>query len=309
MNNYASLRKQNNSPAFAAMALALCVVLSASVMFERLAAYSTRDIYQNIPLTKSAGITTVINGQRDENGVVHFAEAARFDPDAPVVLSYSPFLAGTWFQVTDENTVWQGETNVEIFRISYENGEGNVTVQSNRGDKVIAPGTSNMYKFQLENTGSHAVQYTMNMEAYFTDGTYAIPVNARVFDKYGKFYAGTETEMVDVLELNGVADSGTLKAGYIMPYTLEWEWPFEEDDVYDTMLGNLAVEEDITLTIVIKTTATYSPDPPGGGDGEPPKTGDIHFIMTMGTMSVSGTMLLILLLLPKRRKEEEYPQP
>lgn len=304
MNNYASLRKKNNGPAFAVLALTLCVVLSASVLFERLTAYTTRDVYQSIPLTKSAGITTVRTGQRDENGGIHFAEAARFDPHAPVVLSYSPFLAGTWFQVTDENTVWQGETNVEIFRLSYENGQGTVTVQSGRGDKVIAPGTSNAYRFQLENTGSHAVEYTMSMEAYFTDGTHTIPVNARVFDKYGKFYAGTETEMVDVLDLNGVSDSGTLKSGYIMPYTLEWEWPFEEDDAYDTMLGNLAVDEDITLTIVINTTASYTPDPPSGGDGEPPKTGDTMLLWTMGAMLTSGAMLLVLLILPRRKKEE-----
>ena len=304
MNNYASLRKRNSSTAFPVIALVLCVVLSTSVLFERLAAYSSRDVYQSIPLTKSGGITTVLTGQRDESGNVHFASAARFDPHAPVVLSYSPLLTGTWFQVTDENTVWQGETNVEIFRISYENGEGNVTVQSSNGDKLVAPGTSNTYNFQLENTGSHAVEYSMSMDAYFTDGTYTIPVNARVFDKYGAFYAGSETETVDVLELNGVSDSGTLKAGYIMPYTLEWEWPFEEDDAYDTMLGNLAVDEDISLTIVINTTASYTPDPPSGGDGEPPKTGDSQFLLTMGAMITSGTMLLFLLILPKRRKKE-----
>ena len=304
MNNYASLKKQNNSMAFAVIALARCVVLSASVLFERLAGYSTREVYQSIPLTRSGGITTVLTGQRDDNGDIHFAEAARFVPHAPVVLSYSPFLSGTWFRVTDENTVWQGETDIEIFRLSYENGEGNMTVQSSRGDRVIAPGTSNTYKFQLENTGSHAVEYSMSMEAFFTDGTHTIPVNARVFDKYGQFYAGSETETVDVLELNGVSDSGTLKEGYVMPYTLEWEWPFDGDDRYDTFLGNLAVEEDISLTIVIHTTASYIPDPPGGGDGELPKTGDTDILWSMGAMTISGTVLLMMLLLPRRRKKE-----
>jgi hypothetical protein len=41
-----------------------------------------------------------------------------------------------------------------------------------------------------------------------------------------------------------------------MPYILQWRWPFDIDDEYDTMLGNLAVEEDISLTIVIRTTAS-----------------------------------------------------
>lgn len=305
MNGYASLRKKNNGTALAVSALALCVVLSASVLCERLAAYTTRDRIHYIPLTKSEGITTVLTGQPDENGDIHFAEAAAFRPQQPVVLAYSPILTANWFRVVDENTVWQGETDIEIFRLSYENGQGQITVQSGSGQKVIAPGTSNTYSFSLENTGSHAVEYSMTMEAYFTDGTHTIPVNARVYDKYGNYYAGTEEAMVDVLELNGVSDSGILKAGYIMPYTLQWEWPFEEDDAYDTMLGNLAVEEDISLTIVINTTASYTPDPPSGGDGEPPKTGDTAIMWTMGAMAASGAALLVLLILPKRRKKDD----
>lgn len=304
MNNYASLRKKNNGTGLAVVALVMCVVLSATVLFSRLVAYTTADPCHYIPLTRSDRFTTVLTGQPDENGDLHFTEAA-YNPAQPVVLSYSPFLTANWFQVTDENTVWQGETDIEIFRISYENGEGKATVNSLRGDKVLAPGTSNTYSFTLENTANHAVEYEMTMEAYFTDGTYTIPVDARVYDKYGTYYAGSAEEKVDVLALNEVSDSGTLKAGYQMPYTLEWEWPFEEDDAYDTMLGNLAVEEDITLTIVINTTASYTPDPPGGGDGEPPKTGDTAIMWTMGAMMTSGAVLLVLLFLPKRRKGEE----
>ena len=305
MNNYSSLRKRNNGTGLAVVSLVLCVMLTAAVLFERLATYAAYENYQSIPLTKSAGITTVFTGQVDENGDIRFSEGPRFHPNAPLVLSYSPFLSESWFRVVDENTVWQGKTDIEIFRLSYENDANHVTVQSSNGQKLLAPGTSNTYKFQLENTSDHALEYTMDMDAYFSDGQYVIPVNARVLDKYGEYYAGTETEMVDVLELNDVSDSGTLKAGYIMPYTLEWEWPFEEDDAYDTMLGNLAVEEDITLTIVINTTASYTPDPPGGGDGESPKTGDTEIMWAMGAMMVSGTALLFLLVMPRRKKEKK----
>ncbi|MBR2310750.1 MAG: hypothetical protein IKA47_09505 [Oscillospiraceae bacterium] len=300
MNSYSSLRKRNNGTGLAVVSLALCVVLTATVLFERLAAYATREEYHSIPLTRSGGITTVVAGRLEGDGEIRSRETQAM---APVVLSYSPFLSESWFRVVDENTVWQGETDIEIFRLSYENGEGSVTVQSGNGEKLLAPGTSNTYKFQLENTSDHPLEYTMDMEAYFSDGDHKIPVNARVFDKYGAYYAGTETEMVDVLDLNGVSDSGKLKAGYIMPYTLEWEWPFEEDDAYDTMLGNLAVEEDIALTIVINTTASYIPDSPVY-DGEPPKTGDTMIMWAMGTMMASGAALLFLLALPRRKKKE-----
>ena len=297
-------KNRKNATAMAVISLALCVALSASLLFSRLVSYATQDVYQSIPLTQSAGITTVLTGRMDENGGIHFSESARFDPRTPVVLSYSPFLTADWFQVTDENTIWQGETDIEIFRLNYENGEGNVTVQSGNGDKLVAPGTANTYRFQLENTGDHAVKYEMSMEAWFSHEDKQIPVNARVYDKYGEYYAGTETEMVDVLALNSVSDSGTLKAGYRMPYTLEWEWPFEEDDAYDTWLGNSAVDEDITLTIVINTLASYTPEPNVSDGDAPPKTGDQMLLWASGAMAVSGVALLILLL-PLRRKEEE----
>ena len=304
MNDYSSLRKKNNGTGWAVVTLLMCVVLSATVLFSRLAAYVTADPIHYIPLTQSGGITTVLTGQLTEDGSIDFSETAASPLAQPVVLAYSPFLSSNWFRVTDENTVWKGETDVEIFRVSYENGQGQVTVASASGDKVIAPGTSNSYSFTLENTSDHSVEYIMEMEAYFSDGDHKIPVNARVFDKYGTYYAGTEDAMVEVEELNNVSDSGKLKAGYQMPYTLQWEWPFEGDDSYDTLLGSLAVDEDITLTIAINTTATYTPDD-SSSDGESPQTGDSFELgLAIGVMAFSG-LALIFLLVNKRRKGEE----
>ena len=90
------------------------------------------------------------------------------------------------------------------------------------------------------------------------------------------------------------------------PYTLEWQWPFEGDDVYDTMLGNLAVEEEITLTIKINVLSSYTPD--AGDDDGIPKTGDSGAVLlAFAAMVVSGVCLLVLMLLPwqKRRDNDE----
>ena len=293
MNKYSSLRKKNSSTALAAVSLALCVVLSASLLFSRLMTFVPADRQHYIPLTVGNGVTTVVTTQKD---------SLRSGPRQPVVLAASPFLTQSWFQVYDENTVWKGETDIEIFRASYKNGQGEVTVKSMDGDKLLAPGTENTYSFTLENTGSNPVAYEMTMEAYFSDGEKVIPVVARVSDHTGRYLCGSEEEYADVLELNNVSDSGTLRAGYVQPYTLQWEWPFEVDDAYDTMLGNLAVEEDITLTIVINTLASYTPV----DDGGIPKTGDTSGIgLAFSAMVISFTGLLILLLIPRRRREEE----
>ena len=290
VNEYSSLRKQNNAPFTAVVSLALCVVLSATMLFSRLLAFSPADTRHYIPLTESAGLTTVtVSGER-----LASPRAAR------PLLSASPFLTADWFRTYDENTVWSGETDIEIFRLSYENGSGQVTVNSENGDKLLAPGTENTYSFALENTGTNSVKYQMSMEAYFTDGTHVIPVEARVSSYEGTWLCGSEGSWEPVLELNAVADSGSLKPGYIMPYTLQWRWPFEIDDEYDTMLGNLAVDEDITLTIVIRTTASYTPD---GGSGIP-KTGDTSHIGLMLTIMLTSAAGLLLLLLPRRKKEK-----
>ena len=282
----------------AAAALLLCVVLSGAMLFSRLVAYSMEDPRQYIPLTESNGITTVFATQQD-TGLSW--KSGGFDPNRPLLLAASPFLTANWFRVIDENTVWKGDTRVEIFRISYKNGQEQVTVKSGRGDKVIAPGTENSYTFALENTADGPVEYAISMKSYFSSEEYIIPVEAKVTrDTDKKYLLGSIASYADVLELNNVSDSGTLKKGYVMPYTLSWQWPFEGNDAYDTMLGNL--EEDLTLTIVIETTASYAPPNTGGGI---PKTGDTSHIGMWFAVMLGSSAGLIFLLLPMRRKGEE----
>ena len=298
MNNYASLRKQNKSSVPATViSLVLCVTLSATMLFSRLVGFVAADTQYYVPLTKGNGITTVTVGQRQSDGSVIFQG---YHPDNHRLLTANP-----GFRVYDENTVWSGETNVEIFRISYSNGEGRVTVRSANGDKLLAPGTENTYNFTLENTGDASLDYTLTMEAWFSHDEMPIPIQARVVDYKGNYLAGSAEGKTDVLELNRVNQEGTLRAGYVAPYTLEWEWPFEMgNDAYDTLLGNLATEEDITLTIAIKTTASYNPNP--NAEGGNPKTGDTHNIgLLTGIMVSSAAGLLLLLLLPRRKREGE----
>ena len=292
MNINSVLRQQNKSRAAALAVLMLCVMISACMLFGRLMGYASEDTTQYIPLTKSNGITHVT--------AIEGGDTARFVPDArfltsPVMLHMQPGM-----EVSDENTVWQGETKVEIFRMSYDNESGEVTVRSSRGDKVLAPGTGNVYEFALKNTDKLALDFTVSMEAYFSDPALAIPVDVRVSDYAGNYLAGSADAMVDVLELNEVEQSSNINPGYVYPYTLEWEWPFESgDDAYDTMLGNMAVEEDLSLTIVIKTSASYAEDPkkPGGI----PQTGDTtDVVLPIAVMMLS--MLGLALVLSQLRK-------
>lgn len=198
------------------------------------------------------------------------------------------------FEVYDENTLWSTETDVEIFKISYINGEGVVTVNSEREDNLLAPGTQNEYKFWLKNTGNVTVSYTMAAEAYFSNNEYPIPVEVRIKDYDGNYLLGGTEAWDDVLRLNEVTDTASLGPNSYANYTLEWQWPFELDDEYDTFLGNLAVEEDLTLTIVIRTIAT----------AEYVKTGDqTNVNLWVIVMLIALSALIVLLVVYKKRRK------
>ena len=299
MNEYSSLRKQNKrSTRAAAIALMLCVILTTTMLVSRLAEFTAPDTQHYIPLTKSTGTTRVHVGQRQADGSVTYDALQNMLPNGALL------TAMPGFQTYDENTVWSGETDVQIFSITYNNETGETTVRSQDGAKVLAPGTGNSYRFTLENTGNVPLKYTMEMDAWFSHGEYPIPIYASVTDYEGYYLLGSEEEMVDVLRLKEVRESGTIDAGYLQPYTLNWEWPFELDDAYDTMLGNLAVENDITLTVAIRTGASYYGDDDPGG--YPPQTGDQSNILLYGVLmilSLAGLLLLLAMAWKEREKK------
>ena len=214
------------------------------------------------------------------------------------------------FEVSDDKTVWDTNTQIDLFNVSYENAEQIITVKSEDGTKVIAPGTENTYTFKLKNTGNVALDYTVEIEAYFEPADISIPITGRICRYDGSWVAGGKDSFATVAELNQAVDSATLGAGKFTYYTLDWIWPFEgENDELDTLLGNLAAQQDITFTIVIKTTATESSDPNDDSGITPPKTGDnSNLTLWIGLMIFSFVMIIFLIfaaLKEKRRDEAE----
>jgi len=209
------------------------------------------------------------------------------------------------FEAGDDNTVWSTNTQVEIFRISYVNGEQVITVNSGNGDKVIAPGTENSYTFKLKNTGNVALDYTVEIDAYFIPADIEIPIVGRLNRYDGKWVVGGKDEYAKVSGLDVAEDKATLGAGKYTYYTLDWRWPFESgNDALDTMLGNLAADQDLTFTIVIKTTATESSDPNDpGGITPPPQTGDNANLTLWIVLAVSSFAMMIFLLFYQNKEK------
>ena len=205
------------------------------------------------------------------------------------------------FQVSDDKGIWSKNTEIEIFKVAYVNDEQVVTVKSDNNDKLIAPGTENSYTFKLKNTGDVSMDYVLTVDAYVSDGEIVLPIDNRLSRYDGKWIVGSGSSFVDIPALNEATDAQTLAAGRYTYYTLDWLWPFEGDDQVDTLLGNMAVSEDITYTVEFKVVATEGDDGGGGIIDSGDSNSSAGWLLLAG-LSFS---LMFFLLLYRRDEEEE----
>jgi len=220
-------------------------------------------------------------------------------------------------RISDGKIVWKTKTEVDLFHISYTNGEGRVVVKSGNGDKVIAPGTENSYSFKLKNTGNVPVEYTVSLEAYMTPAELMVPVEGRMRQGGKRWLAGSEESWADILELHAIQDQRSLHVNRYDSYTLDWRWPFESgDDAYDTWLGNQAAKSGVTMTLVIKTTAimdqkAMEQDAMGENgiwQGGVPQTGDNSRIVLYMLLGGSSFLVLLALWCLIARKKKDYQE-
>ena len=319
-------QKRNNNSALGVIAVLLVIfdLASLAMLFSRLNGYWDMQFPNVIPLTKSNGITTVTTRTVSSGENVQFSDEVQENGYAVVQ------LGNPGFKAYDDKTVWLSETNVDIFKLTYD-GENGISVQGADGEKAIAPGTTNVYSFTLENTGDVLLDYDMTMEAYVTGTDMKLPVKARVWDYTNRYLIGSDDSMNDVLELNNVEEHSKLSAGRYAIYNLEWEWPYEwGNDEYDTLLGNMAVDDDLRLTIKINTIASADDEaisdegttvttdngvgaaPQQGnekkeygleGTEQPPKTGVALGMVPAAVFTLAFAVMLFAR--PKRRENDE----
>lgn len=268
-----------------ALILALCVAITVIVFTRRLCNFYKDD---------SGAISLIPEGDSDHMEMPSDGQqSSEHDPDGSVS---SEETGNPGFEVEDDRGKWSTNTSVEIFKVSYENGQQNVTVKSDDGDKLIAPGTENSYTFKLKNTGDVALDYTMMMDINCSPESLKLPVEARVRRYDGMWVSGRDEEYVSASESDKIEDSTTLGAGRYTYYTLEWMWPFEGgDDAFDTELGEHAGEKDLTITVSIRTTATECEKPNENSGIITPKTGDnvnVRVWLILLAVSVIVVMLL-----------------
>ena len=149
----------------------------------------------------------------------------------------------------------EADGSVELFRVSYENASGQITVEGVDGQQVVAPGTSIDCDVRLRNKEDIVIDYVIVPEVtYYTDE--AIPVNFRIVDTYGNYILGDENTWASAEDMNALTHKGSIHPGEVSTYHVSWQWAFEAGaDEYDTLLGN---SEGPGLTVSLTTQSSAS---------------------------------------------------
>ena len=198
---------------------------------------------------------------------------------------------------------------IQVFYAEYGK-DGEITVKSDFGDKVVAPGTENSYDLYVRNVGKVPISYILEAESRITvdvNGQQTeIPIEASFYTPRSSYLLGGEESLENLGKLDGVKDSSGLSPEHQAKYTLCWSWPFDGDDEFDTLLGNLAAEgEELTVKVAFNVTAAYNPN---AGGGSPITGGSSNIGLWVALFVISTFTLIILLFLRKREQDEENSQ-
>ena len=177
------------------------------------------------------------------------------------------------FYTEDDKGVWTTGRKVDIFKTEYINGEGQTTVSSSDGTKVIAPGTQTMYNFAMQNSGNMAVVYATDLSFNLKIGNEVVgsekfPLKVRLVNSSGEYLIGGDDTWVQVHEATLTQYSSQLGASSFEDFKLELLWEFDGDDGIDTYYGDAAATDGVTLTLAINTYAIEHDDPRAEG-GKP----------------------------------------
>ncbi len=223
--------------------------------------------------------------------------------------------------VKDEEGHWHQTISVDLFRAEYTNGSGEVIIKSDNGDKVVAPGAKNSYYFDIMNTGDVPIYYTMEAHAFakFTmgDEEHHIPIKVKMYNANGIYLVGTENSYADISELVNISNNGGISLDRYSRYTLDWEWPFEGNDDFDTMLGNLVADMDgggiedgsltvesgvLEVSVEMEVTAVEDPNASGGAA----QTSDNITVAILMMICVFAIFVLVVLLGIYSRDDDDF---
>lgn len=301
----------------AAVMLLVSVAATTVAVMERMNMYYLDDsgampINSGIPVQNADLSNILFNIDPIKNAASALQKNEGIDLDGSETIPSSEDSNKMGFQVSSDNLIWGNNTEIEIFKMTYENENGDITVKSENGEAVIAPGTGNSTAFKLKNTGNVPLDYYVNLNLIIssTNEDLKLPLKIRLSRYDGVWIVGGPDEYMDVYQVSSEGDTGVLGPGKYIYYTLDWIWPFEgeEDieiaDMFDTGLGNLKVEEELVFLVELES---YAMEGTPGSDGGIiiPETGDTNRVILWSCIGAVSFVVLLLLILWIKKIEKE----
>lgn len=176
-------------------------------------------------------------------------------------LFYEPISGYPDIELDDGNGGWLGNTGINLFKSSYTNEQGKTTVEAANGNNVIAPGTSNTYKFTIMNKTSLEVKYSVSIKGLFGLTDKNVPITLRL-RKGADWIIGSDSEWVNAKALSETVNTFTVEPKKSDVYSLEWQWPFDVgNDAEDNALANAKIDVDNDFNMTITTVSEFVKSP------------------------------------------------
>lgn len=138
-------------------------------------------------------------------------------------------------EIKDKDGTWKESTDIDIFK-----------------DELIAPGVYSTYTFQVLNKSDDSINCILKSKMKVLPEGIIIPMQVRM-RRENDWILGNEHTYVSIDNINHIHDSLFLCSNECVSYTIETNWPYEQDNTYDTYLGNL--KEDINLRLSLDVLA------------------------------------------------------
>jgi len=220
-------------------------------------------------------------------------------------------------EFSDDKEIWNLDTQIDIFSISKTNEKGELIVESQDGDKVIAPGMEGTYKFQIKNKGNIAVDTQVKLDISFIAENLeyeTLPIEVKFTNYRGENLTGTD--WISIADFTECIDELVVGKNSYIYYQIDWRWQFESgNDEFDTLLGNLSVDSEVKMTVGIQATASQSDNYNATGGlssgAEAPRTGGSlvpvpYIVLNLIILIILG--VLITLEVYRRKQKSEAVQ-
>ena len=199
------------------------------------------------------------------------------------------------------------DETLNVFAMEYQNDSGEVTIKGSDGDKVLAPGAVVDYSIRIRNTDRTAIDFLLAPRVSFLSDI-PLPIEVRLIGPGETYIAGSETEWVDMEQLNRIEHLQTLRPNEVVEFVFQWKWPFESgNDDYDTWLGSHAGDTAVgaELAFSIHATANIDANLNGGVFGY--RTNEVFYLILIILLLIAAIVLLIVRLCKKLQAPAPEP--